>query len=114
MLERRPHAVRKKILESTSKRYRMEGIVTSIVQDTILERPSIDRPHPACDRAIHYCCPDETENHCRQDTSTFSNRTHDDSNSDGGELHLSSAELSATSWFLLQFYAECARLLEHT
>lgn len=74
--------------EGRETRSNFDGSTTSIVHDTILERPSVNVPYPACERAVDECGPAEGENHCWNDATSFSDSTHDDSSRDSTELHL--------------------------
>ena len=50
--------------------------------------PSAITPSPVCDRIVNDSGPNKHEDEGRQETNTFDNRTKDNGNGDGSELHL--------------------------
>lgn len=64
---------------------------TSIVEHSPLESPSVNVPHPACDRAVYDSGPAEDENHHGNQASAFGDTSDDNGSGDGAELHLSSS-----------------------
>ena len=65
-----------------------DGTTTSVVHHTILVCPSIHVPRPAGEGAVHNSSPDECKHHSGKKPTALSHSTHDDSSSDGTELHL--------------------------
>ena len=65
---------------------------TSVVEDTPAEGPTTRSPHPAGDRAVDECGPDEDEDEEGHETATLSDGASDNGGGDGAELHLVEGE----------------------
>lgn len=74
--------------EGRHTRDNLDGTATGVIENTIVEGPSVDVPNPAGNRTVDKGCPEESENHGRQNSATFSCGTNDESSSDSTELHL--------------------------
>lgn len=61
---------------------------TGEIEDAIFKGPAIDVPNPACDGGVNEGDPEENEKHCRHQTTTLGDGTHQDCNGDGAEFHL--------------------------
>lgn len=66
-----------------------DGTTTSIIHHSVLESPSIDVPSPAAQRAVDQCRPDEDEDHCRDNATTFGGGSNNEGCGYAEELHLS-------------------------
>ena len=66
----------------------LDGTATGIVDDAPSVTPSTGIPRPAGDWAVHEGRPEEDENHCRNETTTFRDGSDGDGRRGGAELHL--------------------------
>ena len=65
-----------------------DGPAASVIEDTILESPAVEIPHPACEGTIDQRRPKEDEHHHRYQAPPFGDRAHHDRGCDGTKLHL--------------------------
>lgn len=65
-----------------------DGPAAGVVEDSVVERPSVDVPYPARDGAVHQCRPEEGEDHRRHDTTTLGRGSDNEGACDSAELHL--------------------------
>jgi len=70
----------------------LDGSATGVVKNTPAEGPTTRSPHPAGDRAVDECSPDEDEDEERHEATALSDGTCDNGGSDGAELHLVESE----------------------
>ena len=78
---------------------------TSVVEDAILECPSVNVPHPAGNWAVDDGGPPEQEDHQRNDSASFRGGSSRDSSSDSAELHLYKDIVSRAVVYVKRFQA---------
>lgn len=61
---------------------------SSVVENAVLEAPSVGVPNPECQGAIDQSCPEKSENHAGNNTTAFRNRSDREASSDSAEHHL--------------------------
>lgn len=71
---------------------------TSVVEDSIVESPSVDVPHPAGNGAVNKGRPEENEDHERENPTPFGDGSSSDGGGDGTELQLQSGVSNFMGW----------------
>lgn len=66
----------------------LDGDTASVIEDTVLETPSVGVPDPVGERAVDEGSPAKDEDHGGNDTATFGDGSDSESSCDGTEHHL--------------------------
>lgn len=77
-----------RVCERRHTRADFDGSAASVVEHAVFEGPAVDVPYPAGNGAIDECGPEEDENECWDETSSFGDGAHDNGSCDSAELKL--------------------------